>query len=279
MTCAVALALLLAAPPLSFAERVEGARAVERARYAFVIGATKPFDEVYPRSVFEKKVERELAEERVLASSSGWRSRPNSSRRSTSGSRRRPARPNSGRRSRRRSAAPAGRSRKSSAGPLLVDRVLRARFAFDQTIHAAEHQKARLAREAFLAGKTPAGTKLLRLSRRGEEAAEGTDEMLARARADATGPKVLSPAGPEPKEDRPLALDPEMAKVLEKELKAKGDVTTILEERNRFSVFRLVTPDAGEWLVDAVQIPKRDFDRWLDAAVKTAKPSAGLPRH
>jgi hypothetical protein len=45
---------------------VDGERAVERARYRFVIGATQPFDEVYPRSVFEKKVAREIAEERVL---------------------------------------------------------------------------------------------------------------------------------------------------------------------------------------------------------------------
>jgi hypothetical protein len=51
---------------LSTAHRVDGERAVERARYRFVIGATQPFDEVYPRSVFEKKVARELAEERVL---------------------------------------------------------------------------------------------------------------------------------------------------------------------------------------------------------------------
>jgi hypothetical protein len=62
-----------------------------------------------------------------------------------------------------------------------------------------------------------------------------------------------------------------MARVLEKELKKAGDVTTILEERNRFAVFRLVTSDAGEWLVEAVQVPKSDFDRWLDAAVSELK--------
>ena len=68
MPWTVVLALLLAAPPLSLAERVDGgARSVERARDAFVLGATRPFDEVYPRSVFEKKVQRELAEERVLS--------------------------------------------------------------------------------------------------------------------------------------------------------------------------------------------------------------------
>ena len=49
---------------LSVAARVEYGRAVERARYPFVLGATKPFDEVYPRSVFEKRVEHEMA--RVL---------------------------------------------------------------------------------------------------------------------------------------------------------------------------------------------------------------------
>lgn len=46
-------------------------------------------------------------------------------------------------------------------------------------------------------------------------------------------------------------------------MKAKGDVTTILEERPLFSVYRLVALDPGEWLVEAVQIPKKDFDRWL----------------
>ncbi len=46
--------------------RAEEERAVERARYQFVIGATRPFDEVYPRSLFEKRVARELAQERVL---------------------------------------------------------------------------------------------------------------------------------------------------------------------------------------------------------------------
>ncbi len=67
MTAALVLALLLAAPPLSLAERVEGARSVGRARDAFVLGVTRPFDEVYPRSVFEQKVQRELAGEGVLS--------------------------------------------------------------------------------------------------------------------------------------------------------------------------------------------------------------------
>jgi hypothetical protein len=270
MSFAFALALLLATPPLSFADRVEGARAAERARYAFVIGATRPFDEVYPRSVFEKKVKRDSAEERVLASRFGMQVTQTLLSAEYERIEKETRAPDQWEAIKKALAGSRGRAEEVVCRPVLVGRALRARFAFDQKIHAAEHQKARLARDAFLAGKTPSGMKLLHLSRRGEASA-GTDEMLARARADATGPKVMSPAGPEPREDQPLVLDPEMAKVLEKELTAKGDVTTILEERSHFSVFRLVTSDAGEWLVEAVQVPKRDFDRWLDAAVKTAR--------
>jgi hypothetical protein len=270
VTSAFALALLLAAPPLSFAVRVDGARAVERARYAFVIGATKPFDEVYPRSVFEKRVERERAEERVLSSQFGMRVTAEL----LSAEYERVERETRASDQWEAIKKALGNSRRKIEDvfcrPLLVDQVLRARFAFDQKIHASEHQKARVARETFLAGKTPGGAKLLRLSRRGEPA-PGTDEMLTRARSDATGPKVLSSPGVESREGQPVVPDPEMARVLEKELRTKGDVTTILEERNLFSVFRLVTSDAGEWLVEAVQIPKVDFDRWLDSAARRPK--------
>jgi hypothetical protein len=277
MPLTFALALLLAASPLSFTERVDGARAAERARYTFVIGAAKPFDEVYPRSVFEKKVRREVAEERVLSHEFGMQvtaellsaeyerieketrapDQWEAIKKSLGGSRR--------------------KIEEVVCRPGLVDRVLRARFAFDQKIHEAEHQKAREARQVFLAGKTPKGSSTIRLSRKSEPV--GTDELLAKARSEASGPKILAPDEPGKKSDAPVPVDPDMAKVLEKELKTKGDVTTILEERNRFSVFRLMTSDAGEWLVEAVQVPKRDFDRWLDAVLKTAKPSAGLPGH
>src|SRR6185369_16048559 len=46
--------------------RVDSARAVERARYGFVIGATQPFEAAYPAAVFANRVARERTEERVL---------------------------------------------------------------------------------------------------------------------------------------------------------------------------------------------------------------------
>lgn len=51
-----------------------------------------------------------------------------------------------------------------------------------------------------------------------------------------------------------------MGWVLEKELKQPGDATTILEERDRFSVFRLRSLTESQWSVLAIQVGKRDFD-------------------
>jgi hypothetical protein len=270
LTFALALALLLAAPPLSFAERVEGARAVERARYAFVLGATKPFDEVYPRSVFEKKVRREGAEERVLSSQFGMKVTAALLSAEYERIEKETRAPEQWEAIRRALGGSGRKIEEVLCRPLLVDRALRARFAFDQKIHEAEHQKAREARRAFLAGKTPKGSRAIRLSRKAEPG--GTDDLLAQARSEASSPRMLAPDEPGKKSDAAMPVDPEMAKALEKELRQKGDVTTILEERDRFSVFRLVTSDPGEWRVEAILVPKRDFDRWLDAAVKTARP-------
>lgn len=268
---ALVFVLLVAAPTLSLAERIEGARAVERARYRFVIGATRPFDEVHPRSVFEEKVRREIAAEGVLARQFGMRV----TRATLSAEYERIERETRASDQWEAVKKALGGSRRTIeevvCRPLLVDRVLRARFAFDRTIHAAEHREARLAREAFLAGETPSGATLLRLSHR-TDAEEGTDEILERARAEGSQPRVLEPADVQPERDRPLVVHPEMVRVLERELKTSGDVTTILEERERFSVFRLVDSDADEWRVEALQVAKREFGRWLEDGLGAAVP-------
>jgi hypothetical protein len=264
---AAALALLLvAAPPLPFAERVDGVRAVERARYSFVLNATKPFDEVYPRTVFERKVRREAAEEMVLRGEFGMEVTHDLLAAESDRIEKETRAPDQWTAMKAALGNDRGRIEQVVCRPLLVERALRTRFAFDQKIHEKEHQKARDVRNAFLAGKTPPGEKPLRLARGGGEGGS-TDELLKQAQADAKGMKVLTPQGPDRKEERPVPVDPEMAKVLEKELKAKGDVTTILEERDRFSVFRLVAAVPSEWLVDSVQIPKRGFDRWLESLI------------
>jgi hypothetical protein len=263
---ALTVTLLLAAPPLPLAQRVEGARAVERARYAFVIGATRPFDEAYPRAVFERKVAREQAAELVLASEFDLAVTPELLVAEYDRIARDTRAPDQWAAIERALGGSRRMVEEVVCRPLLVDRALRASFAFDQRIHAVEHQQARGARQAFLDGGAPADAARLRLSRQAG-ANEKTDALLDRARVEAAGPKVLAPAGAEAREDLPIVLDPEMVRVLERELAAPGAVTTILEERYRFSAFRLVRADPTEWLVDGVMVSKRDFERWFDEAV------------
>jgi hypothetical protein len=87
--------------------------------------------------------------------------------------------------------------------------------------------------------------------------------MLDRAQKESLLPRVLSPPEQRAK-DAPQPVDPELAAVLEKELGKPGDVTTILEERERFSVFRLLEKTTDVWKVEAASFPKVDFDAWFE---------------
>ena len=258
----IVLAILLTGGAgLSVAARVEGERAVERARHKFVIGATQPFDEAYPRSVFEKKVARELAEERVLQKRFGLAVTPAILAAEFDRIVKTTKAPDQWEAIKAALKDDRRLIEEVFCRPLVVERMLRAKFAFDQAIHAGPHQRAREARAAFLGGKKPAGSTTAVLAR----VASRTDtaEMLDRAQKEAALPRVLSP--PEKSaDDAPIAIDPEMAAVLEGELRKPGDVTTILEERDRFSVFRLIEAKTDSWKVDAVTFPKVDFDAWFE---------------
>ena len=241
------------------AARVEYARAVERARYPFVLGHTKPFDEVYPRSLFEKRAAREMTEERALKSlfhltvtseplarefdriekTTRARDQWEAIKKALGGNRR--------------------LIEEVFCRPLLVDRALRARFAFDQRIHAGPHQAAREARAAFLAGHQVPGASSFSIRRQAEPAAS-VDELLGRAR---DLPRTIAPAE-ESSGGTSLSVDPEMTALLERELKRPGDVTTILEERDRFEIFRLVEVTRESWKVETATFPKVDFDSWLE---------------
>lgn len=256
------LALLVGgAGGLSVSDRVEGERAVERARYKFVIGATQPFDEAYPRSVFEKKVARELAEERVLKKVFGLTVTPAILAAEFDRIEKTTKAPDQWEAIKAALANDRYRIEEVFCRPLVVERTLRARFAFDQAIHAEPHQRAREARTAFLAGKRPAGSSVIQIAR--ASAGANTAEMLDRAQKESALPRVLSPPDSGPK-GAPQPVDPELAAVLEKELKKTCEVTTILEERDRFSVFRLVEAKPDSWKVEAVTFPKVEFDLWFE---------------
>lgn len=252
----------------SVADRVEGELAVERARYRFVIGATQPFDAAYPRAVFEKKVAREIVEESVLRRFFSVAITPRILDAELDRIEKGTKAPDQWKAIKTALGNDRRRIEEVFCRPLLVERMLYAKFAFDPAIHAGPHQRAREARAELLAGRKPVGVSLIVLSRGTRPVA--TEDILAQAQKDAALPRVLE----RPRKtdnSAPVSVEPEMAAILERELKKPGDVTTILEERERFSVFRLIerTPDA--WKVEGVTFPKVEFDSWFE------KTRAALP--
>lgn len=252
------------AEDLSLTARAEAQRKVEQARYAFVIGNTQPLDELYPRSVFEARVAREAAEEEVLKRVFGMVVTPALLAEEFARIEKTTRAPDQWEAIKKALGHDRRLIEETFCRPPLVQRALRARFAFDRSIHAQPHQKARHARASLLAGRAVPGASILRLQRK-PEPAQDKDRMMAAARAEATGPRVLRPAA-ERDPNAPIPIDPEIAAVLEKELTRPGDVTTILEERDQFSVFKLVEADKETWKVTAVRFPKVDFDVWFAEA-------------
>lgn len=268
MIRAAILALLLSGGAgLSVEARVDGERAVERARYRFVIGATQPFDEVYPRSVFEKRVNREIAEERVLRKSFEMVITPQLLRQEFDRIEKDTKAPDQWKAIKAALGNDRRRIEEIFCRPLLVERALHVRFEFDQTVHAGPHQRAREARAEFLAGRKPAAASVIVLARGGRPAK--TEDILARAQRDAALPRVLEPPLKR-NSNAPVPVEPELAAVLQRELVKPGDVTTILEERDRFSVFRLIEKPKDSWRVEAVTFPKVDFDTWFEKVRRAA---------
>jgi len=263
VSAVVCVAVLAVAPGL-VDSRVESERAVERARYAFTLGATQPFENAFPRSVFERRVARELREESLLAERFGMTVTRELLKEEYERIERSTRAPEQWDAIKRALGDDRLRVEDVFCRPLLVSRVLRARFAFDRQIHAEPHAQAREARALFLAAKQPPEARRVRV-RLADEAPPSTDVLLAAAKAQAaSGPRLLTPASPPPA-DTPETVSPEVAAVLQKQLRTPGDVTTILEERDQFEVFRLVARAEDVLTAEVVRVPKRDFEAWFQA--------------
>jgi hypothetical protein len=266
----VAVAICCSLPcfgELSFEARVDAVRAIERVRYGFAIDATQPFDEVYPRKTFEDRVRYEMDEERILKDRYGivvsQDDAAKECRRIDLGTldedqwkaiqmalgNRRPL------------------VEEVFCRPLMVQRVLRAKFAFDRQIHAAAHQAAREARARFRDGKKVSGSRSMILSR--TAGATSNREMLESARKGTprdVGARQI------------VQVRPEVARVLEKDLHKPGDVTTILEDLDRFEVYRLRSITPAHWNVERVVIPKRDYYQWFEKERVRGAPGPAAPR-
>lgn len=258
------VAALLGAVELPPTARVEAQRSIERARYAFVIGATQPFGDLYPRSMFEARVAKQMAEERVLQKAFGMVVTQAVLDEEFDRIEKTTRAPDQWEAIKKALGDDKHLIEEAFCRPPLVERALRARFDFDQAIHAAPHQKARDARTAFLAKGSAAGSVVVTLLRKAD-AGPSTEAMLRKAQSEATGPRVLTPPTA-PDRNAPRPVDLEMAVVLERELKKPGDVTTILEKREVFQVFRLMEIKTESWKVEGVTVPKVTFDEWFEQA-------------
>jgi hypothetical protein len=261
------LAMLLAGSVHAVATgRVDDARAIARARHAFVIGEPQPFDTAYPAGVFVQRVAREKAEERVLREVFGVTPTPALVARECERIERTTRAPEQWQAIKAVLGQNRRRLEEALCRPLLVQRALQARFAFDPEIHAKTHARAREVRAQLIAGRLPAGAVRVVLSRHGTP--EGSPrELLEKVRAEAAGPKVLRP--PDGLANIPIAVHPEAVAALETQLSRPGDVSTVLAEWDRFTVYRLVEKTEDSWTVEAVTVPKQDFEPWFeDVAVR-----------
>jgi hypothetical protein len=257
-------------------ERVGAERAVERARHQFGLWSRRPFDETCPRSTFEKRVAREIAEEAVLGRLFGLY-------------------PTSVLLAREfdrietfTKAAEQWRAAKQALGddrrlvqevicrPLFVNRLLRTKFAFDARIHVEAHETARQARFALLAGEAVSGSEVLLLPR-GNGGPRHTEAPLGEAgsatcRLDGLEPAVLSA------EHEPLRPCAPVATLLQGQLHRPGDVSTIVEWPDRFEVFRLIEATEQAWKVDGVRVGKVAFEDWFERVQPGARALAAAAR-
>jgi hypothetical protein len=237
--------------------RLDAARAVERARYAFVIGATQPFDVAYPRTVFEKRVARELAEERVLEQVFGVRLTPAQLAQEYDRIERTTRAPDQWEaikvalgRDRRRIEDGFCRPCLSNASCRNGSRSTRG------STRGARRARARPARCWSRAG--PAGAARMRLSRR---ARPSTDDLLKKAREESAGPRCS--ARPTQRTERAHRLHPE-AGALEAQLLRPGDVDGARRTASYLPAHR---EDGRGVIAEAVTFPK-GLREWFQQAAR-----------
>lgn len=284
------LSLVGALPADAIADR----RAVEEVYYKHRLGTKPPFAETMPPKLLAELVQRESHREWVLKSAYGVEIQAAQVEAEV-------------KRIESTSKAPEvlaeiqaalggdrARFAATVARPIVVERMLRARFEADAALHAPQRQAADAVRTRLLAAKEKGGEAALAAARATTEPAprEVTWKLGSRSaplptpvvqapaqatkgtassksysiEAEVSQAQVLSPP-PTPGKERDdfyfEDLDPELQRVLQVQLKGAGDVSAVIESGQVFQVFACAARNPGEMRVLVFVWPKRSFDEWL----------------
>jgi hypothetical protein len=161
------------------------------------------------------------------------------------------------------------------ARPLVVERLLRARFQEDDALHVSQRRVAESLRASLLAPRNgtnglPRQVQLLQTSQAGNFT-ETTWRFGRRpAETDPVGQRGR-PAG-RMREQYFDELSRDLQDVLRAQLSAAGDVSAVIETPDGFLLF--VAKEKTDILlaVAGINIPKRDYDEWVEEQFAT-KPS------
>ena len=162
--------------------------------------------------------------------------------------------------------------------PIIVERLLRLKYYQDKTIHAAERASATDKRQHLQAGESVEGMaeRVWLLGKPPAEAGKEPNKM-ATSKIKSSGGAYTNEAtvqvaevigGPEavgaPQKDLYFdELDSELREVLKTQLRKVGDVSSVIETPEGFSIYRAKELTAEQWKVETVFIPRKSYDVWL----------------
>ena len=166
--------------------------------------------------------------------------------------------------------------------PIIVERLLRQKYYRDKTIHAAERTKAAETRQRLHAGKPVDGmielTWLLSARSKDESAApkHNAPTQLKSSGGAYTNEATVQVAevigGPQGDESKTKDqyfedLPTELREVLKTQLRQAGNVSSVVETPEGFSIYRAKELNPEKWKVETVFIPRKSYDAWLAGQV------------
>jgi len=248
----------------SVGELVDDRLAVERVYYAKQVGAKAPFEQAVSRSVIERRVQQELLKERVLKHVYRLEITPKLVAEEVARIERSTMAGGMLAEIKLALANNPERFARTVAKPLVVDRVLRARFEADATQQAGKRAEAEKLRAQLLAAKPEERAALLKSRPDAREvkwhlgAKPKTDLASTRPSLGAAMPKAYF-----------SDLHADMQKVLGAQLQQPGDVSAVFGADDGFAIYVATSRTPEALAVRAVEISRLNFDDWLTAQART----------